>query len=103
MKLDATASTPRPHNPQATVSGKRHHRPHKRLGGMVTQRDAEKRAPQHFVVVAIMIYRQLQLLVGAWLARRCAATDRPLAMAAAPSWRRFEGTRSLSLAPNNPG
>ena len=50
-----------------------------------------------------MIYRQLQLLVGAWLAFRYAAIDRSLTIAAAPSWRGFEGMRSLGLAQNNHG
>ena len=72
-------------------------------GCMVTQRAAEKSAPQHFVVVPIIIDHQLQLLVGAWLAADMPPFDRPLAIAAAPSWRGFEGTRSLGLAPNNPG
>ena len=44
---------------------------------MVTQRAAEKSAPQHFVVVPIIIDHQLQLLVGAWLARRYAAIRPP--------------------------
>ena len=46
-------------------------------GCMVTQRAAEKSAPQHFVVVPIIIDHQLQLLVGAWLARRYAAIRPP--------------------------
>jgi sodium/bile acid cotransporter 7 len=43
-----------------------------------------------FIVVPIMIYHQLQLLVGAWLARRYTAIEHPRAIARRPARRRPE-------------
>jgi sodium/bile acid cotransporter 7 len=55
------------------------------------------------IVIPIMIYHQLQLLVGAWPARRCAPIERPRTTAGRPDSSRSKGSRPLHPAPHHPG